>query len=645
MHKKLRQEILKELRFLQNQNKSALQEEKLFEEIAEGLNSFLLNEIESIPALQLAAERWLRAKAAGNTGQLRAAERLLMSNKKGADIVNKLKEITVADLKATKNFDQVANGIVAKAKPGAVLTATPSAPPPPGKAPIPSSATRLTAGSIIKTKAKDVAELAKNLGKTEKEVQALINQKAITFNPGKSYLVNSVEDATAMLKSASTSTAAASGEAAVAANVAKTTAAEVSAAAKNPAKFVQLLERIRKGAGSLPVKAFIEKLGKIAKPLAVIGAAMYAWQLATDPSAITFDEHLLGGATVVEVGAMLAAKAGFASIAGAASAVGGGVAIGTLIGMGINKLGSMAAEAQKNEEKGEVVNAKGQQAVEMFKQYCKGGFKRGESADSTLGAIGKGIAGTVGNIATLGQYSKLQASKGEQTPMSWGREDVDDMAILYNTIINDKSINDDTKKELSKCFAPLYGTKAGNVLQARGLMLGESGILTAEEVANLLNSITPEPSQTSPAAAGDAQPATAPGTFDQRTHSFKCSDTNTIMNFQKWVKANAQTPQAKAIKVDGAFGPKTFAAAKSLGNEVLNFGMYNSIDDFKDPAKLNKVCSDLAADSRFKSVAAQPAAKAPAKRDYESFYENKKVKNAEMLFEKLIKSSAKKEIL
>ena len=161
-----------------------------------------------------------------------------------------------------------------------------------------------------------------------------------------------------------------------------------------------------------------------------------------------------------------------------------------------------------------------------------------------------------------------------------------------------------------------------------------------------------------PSATPDQQPTTAAGVFDARTRSFKCPQPNIIANFQNWVKTNAQTPQAKAIKADGAFGPRTFAAAKSLGNAVLNFSMYNSIDDFKDQTKLNQICSTIAGDSRFRAApaqpAAQPAAPAPAqpaaqpvanpptkapKRD--SFYEVKKQKEAQKLFERLIKSVIK----
>ena len=117
--------------------------------------------------------------------------------------------------------------------------------------------------------------------------------------------------------------------------------------------------------------------------------------------------------------------------------------------MGINKLSEYAEEQKNKEEKGEVAMAKGQQAVAMFKEYCVGGYRRGAEADSTLGAIGKAAAGTVANVLTLGQASKAQAGKGTHTPNSWGREDVEDMAILYQNISQDQSISTETKKELS----------------------------------------------------------------------------------------------------------------------------------------------------------------------------------------------------
>jgi hypothetical protein len=137
----------------------------------------------------------------------------------------------------------------------------------------------------------------------------------------------------------------------------------------------------------------------------------------------------------------------------------------------------------------------------------------------------------------------------------------------------------------------------------------------AQPIASNADGTQKCPDGTSIAApVADAQPTTAPGTFDQKTRSFKCPDQTSIVNFQNWVKANSKNPQGKSIKADGAFGQKTFMAAKSLGNAVLNFSMYKSIDDFKDPAKLTQICTALAGDARFKTAAkpATPAAPAAA---------------------------------
>lgn len=146
-----------------------------------------------------------------------------------------------------------------------------------------------------------------------------------------------------------------------------------------------------------------------------------------------------------------------------------------------------------------------------------------------------------------------------------------------------------------------------------------------------------------PAGQSDAQPTTPAGTFDERTKSFKCTQPNAVMNFQNWVKANAKTPQAKAIKADGSFGPKTFAAAKSLGNAVLNFAMYQTIEDFKDQTKLNQVCTALAGDARFRP-AAKPATAAPAQVAKESVMRNslrqKIIKELNYLLEQVDVSNA-----
>lgn len=161
-----------------------------------------------------------------------------------------------------------------------------------------------------------------------------------------------------------------------------------------------------------------------------------------------------------------------------------------------------------------------------------------------------------------------------------------------------------------------------------------------------VNPITPqEAGVASPTPAGqpDAQPTTPAGTFDERTKSFKCTQPNAVMNFQNWVKANAKTSKAKAIKADGSFGPKTFAAAKSLGNAVLNFGMYQTIEDFKDQTKLNQVCTALAGDARFRP-AAKAATAAPAQVAKESVMRNslrqKIIKELNYLLEQVDVSNA-----
>lgn len=569
MNSTLRQEILKELNFLQKQNRIdnfKKSEEKLHEELANALNKIILKEQLSETGLQLAGYKFLKAKSVGDTKAMDAASKMIANHPRGKEILSQLNKVKTIPKDPTKIADTITSGVL-KSAPKSVTTASPTA----EIKPILSGE-----GSIISTKAKDVSELAKNLGKTEKEVQALIDAKKITFVPGRSYVVNTAEDVASIAKASTSAEGATTSAASAAAKAAPVTAAEVSAAAKNPSKMLALFERVRVATGSPPVQKFIGTLSKVGKGLAVLGAATYAYQLATDPKSLTVDEHILGGAAVTEVTAMLATSAGFGGVpiaalgttlSAALTGVAGAAAGGALIGIGLNKLGQWSEEQKVKEEKGEVVMAKGQQAVAMFNEYCKGGYRRGAEADSTLGAIGKGIAATAATILnplTGGQLAKTMAGKGTHTPNQWNKEDVEDMAILYNTIVRDPSIDPEAKKGYAKCFAPLYGTAAGDVLKQRGIILSEEGITTIDEMAEGLNKVLQE---------GEANKPVTPTTAPEEKIEDKdegnyvtCKDDSVIIE-QQWLK---YVKKYKDLVVDGKYGPQTHKAMAEVNKEVRN---------------------------------------------------------------------------
>ena len=82
--------------------------------------------------------------------------------------------------------------------------------------------------------------------------------------------------------------------------------------------------------------------------------------------------------------------------------------------------------------------------------------------------------------------------------------------------------------------------------------------------------------------------------------SFQCKP-GTVAQFQNWLKK-----QGQAVCADDKFGQKTFAAAKALGNAKLDFSMYNSLDDFKDQAKKDQLCNAIAGDSRWRAESSTP---------------------------------------
>lgn len=235
----------------------------------------------------------------------------------------------------------------------------------------------------------------------------------------------------------------------------------------------------------------------------------------------------------------------------------------------------------------------------------------------------------------------------------------------------------------------------GNVLKPQGLKneLNKNGvnldILSKDELCK--NFGICEENKPSPTPAPQENPAQQPGVqgaFGEKGRSFTCNnDPGIVVKFQKWLKKNG----AKIV-ADGNFGPATFAAAKSisakLGGGTFDFSMYPNFDAFKDvkgtegpqQGGMNRVrlCTDLAKDPRWskedptpekapvatrKPVAntstqattpnpvAAPDVSLPGQRRAginpkteglsREFYDRKKIKNAEVLYEKLVKATTK----
>jgi len=102
--------------------------------------------------------------------------------------------------------------------------------------------------------------------------------------------------------------------------------------------------------------------------------------------------------------------------------------------------------------------------------------------------------------------------------------------------------------------------------------------------------------------------------------SFQCKP-GAVAKFQKWLNTKGQK-----IIVDDKFGEKTFAAAKAVGNTNLDFSMYNSLEDFKDQTKRNQLCTNIENDSRWNQMT-----------ESKNFYDNKKLLEAKLLYNKLTK--------
>lgn len=568
MDNTLRKKILKEISFLQKQNLNNLNysDEDLFYQLSESLNKLLLKEDEAENAQKIIGKlisRWKSGKMSDESfaGQLRQAtgEGLTSSTPKADKLFQKL--FKVKNTASVEELTSIANNsFVSQA-----------------------SAT----GSAAK------AGESTSVAKTSTSAEGGLVKTASAESGAASAKGGAASAESGLAKTASAEGA-----------IAKTTATEVSQAIKEPGKFVQLLERFRPK--NLPIDKYIERfkalgsspvLQTAGKVLAVLGAAAYIYEIQQNGfKNISAEGHVFGMSSVAEVGSIVVAKlapeltvAGITGAGGGAAAasavlgaVAAGAAVGGLIGMGINKIGEWRANAVKNEEKGEIVNAKGQQAVALMQQYCKGGFDRGTMTSSTGAAVGKAIGTTLARIGTLGLSAGSEVSKGDQTPGMWSGEDADDMIILFGNIFYDPSIPVETKKQLAKCFAPLSGSPVGEALRRKGFILTDEGavVFSAEDIANLLNENPP------PDAAPKTPPTEPPsdsGEFGKAGKSFTCkgdtADSSIVAKFQRYV---GTTP-------DGQFGRNTYNTAVKKG---INFG--STWEEYsKTPTGASNLCNWL----------------------------------------------------